>query len=112
MCLPVKPTGTFSFAATYNVSVRLICGGGFFVNEQDMVKKLKNDPAALRSVMQSADGRALLGMLSGGDTAALGRAAQQAAAGDMSALSAMLQRVMATPEGAALVQHLEESLQR
>ena len=67
------------------------------MNEQDMVKKLKNDPAALRSVMQSADGRALLGMLSGGDTAAL---------------SAMLQRVMATPEGAALVQHLEESLQR
>ena len=46
------------------------------MNEQDMVKKLKNDPAALRSVMQSADGRALLGMLSGGDTAALGRAAQ------------------------------------
>ena len=45
------------------------------MNEQDMVKKLKNDPAALRSVMQSADGRALLGMLSGGDTAALGRAA-------------------------------------
>lgn len=41
------------------------------MNEQDMVKKLKNDPAALRSVMQSADGRALLGMLSGGDTAAL-----------------------------------------
>lgn len=81
------------------------------MNDQDMVKKLKNDPAALRSVMQSADGRALLGMLSGGDTAALGRAAQQAA-GDMSALSAMLQRVMATPEGAALVQHLEESLQR
>ena len=77
------------------------------MNEQDMVKKLKNAPAALRSVMQSADGRALLGMLSGGDTAALGRAAQQAAAGDMSALSAM-----ATPEGAALVQHLEESLQR
>ena len=36
------------------------------MNEQDMVKKLKNDPAALRSVMQSADGRALLGMLSGG----------------------------------------------
>lgn len=43
-CLPVKPTGTFSFAATYNVSVRLICGGGFFVNEQDMVKKLKMTP--------------------------------------------------------------------
>ena len=34
------------------------------MNEQDMMKKLKNDPAALRSVMQSADGRALLKMLS------------------------------------------------
>ena len=50
------------------------------MNEQDMMKKLKNDPAALRSVMQSADGRALLKMLSGGDTAALGSAAKQAAA--------------------------------
>ena len=82
------------------------------MNEQDMMKNLKNDPAALRSVMQSADGRALLKMLSGGDTAALGSAAKQAAAGDMSALSAMLQRVLRTPEGAALAARVEESLQR
>lgn len=39
------------------------------MNEQDMMQKLKSDPRALKSVMQSADGRALLGMLSGGDTA-------------------------------------------
>ena len=51
------------------------------MNEQDMMQKLKSDPRAFKSVMQSADGRALLGMLSGGDTAALGRAAQQAADG-------------------------------
>ena len=64
------------------------------MNEQDMMQKLKSDPRVLKSVMQSADGRALLGMLSGGDTAALGRAAQQAAAGNTSALSAMLQQVL------------------
>ena len=54
----------------------------------------------------------LLKMLSGGDSAALGSAAKQAAAGDMSALSAMLQRVLNTPEGAALAARVEESLQR
>ena len=42
------------------------------MNEQDMMQKLKCDPRALKSVMQSADGRTLLGMLSGGDSAALG----------------------------------------
>ena len=82
------------------------------MNEQDMMQKLKSDPRALKSVMQSADGRALLGMLSGGDTAALGRAAQQAASGDTAALSGMLRQVLSTPEGAALVQRLEDSLRR
>ena len=82
------------------------------MNEQDMMQKLKSDPRALKSVMQSADGRALLGMLSGGDTAALGRAAQQAASGDTAALSGMLRQVLSAPEGAALVQRLEDSLRR
>ena len=82
------------------------------MNEQDMMQKLKSDPRTLKSVMQSADGRTLLGMLSGGDSAALGRAAQHAAAGDTSALSAMLQQVLSTPDGAALVQRLEDSLRR
>ena len=90
------------------------------MNEQDMMQKLKSDPRTLKSVMQSADGRTLLGMLSGGDSAALGHrtaqgqyaAAQQAAAGDTSALSAMLQQVLSTPDGAALVQRLEDSLRR
>ena len=45
------------------------------MNEQDIMNKLKSDPRALRSVMQSQDGQALLRMLSGGDSAALGKAA-------------------------------------
>ena len=38
--------------------------------------------------------------------------ARQAAAGDASAISGMLQGVMSTPQGAALVQRIGESLQK
>lgn len=82
------------------------------MNEQDIMNKLKSDPRALRSVMQSQDGQALLRMLSGSDSAALGKAAQQAAMGDMSALSAMLSQVLSSPQGAELVQRLENRLQQ
>ena len=74
------------------------------MNEQDIVNKLKSDPRALKSVMQSQDGQALLNMLSGGNSAALGQAARQAASGDTAALSAMLSRVLSSPQGAELVQ--------
>ena len=59
------------------------------MNEQDIVNKLKSDPRALKSVMQSQDGQALLNMLSGGNSAALVKQ-RQAASGDTAALSAML----------------------
>ena len=75
------------------------------MNEQDIVNKLKSDPRALKSVMQSQDGQALLRMLSGGNSAALGQAARQA-------LSAMLSRVLSSPQGAELVQRLESKLQQ
>mgnify|MGYP001080986757 CR=1 FL=1 len=81
------------------------------MNEQDIVNKLKSDPRALKSVMQSQDGQALLNMLSGGNSAALGQAARQAS-GDTAALSAMLSRVLSSPQGAELVQRLESKLQQ
>lgn len=82
------------------------------MNEQDIVNKLKSDPRALKNVMQSQDGQALLQMLSGGNSAALGQAARQAAAGDTASLNAMLSQVLSSPQGAALVQRLEEQLKR
>ena len=82
------------------------------MNEQDIVNKLKSDPRALKSVMQSQDGQALLRMLSGGNSAALGQAARQAASGGTAALSAMLSRVLSSPQGAELVQRLESKLQQ
>ena len=74
------------------------------MNEQDIVNKLKSDSRALKSVMQSQDGQALLQMLSGGNSAALGQAARQAASGDTAVLS--------SPQGAELVQRLESKLQQ
>lgn len=82
------------------------------MNEQDIVNKLKSDPRALKNVMQSQDGQALLQMLSGGNSAVLGQAARQAAAGDTASLNAMLSQVLSSPQGAALVQRLEEQLKR
>ena len=68
------------------------------MNEQDIVNKLKSDPRALKSVMQSQDGQALLNMLSGGNSAALGQAARQAASGGLcSRRSARLRREMLRP---------------
>lgn len=82
------------------------------MNEQEIMNRLKSDPRALTSVMQSQDGQALLGMLSGGNGAALGQAVRNAAAGDTAALSAMLAQVMSSPQGAELVRRLEDRLQR
>lgn len=82
------------------------------MNEQDVMQKLKSDPQGLKAIMQSQGGQALLGMLSGGDGNSLSSAAKQAASGDMTALTAMLSRVMNTTEGKALVERLEDQLRR
>ena len=55
----------------------------------------------------------LLRLLSGSDGGrTLQQAVRQAAAGDASAISGMLQGIMSTPQGAALVQRIGESLQK
>ena len=77
------------------------------------LERLKRDPAALQAVMGSRDGQMLLGLLSGSDGGrTLQQAVRQAAAGDASAISGMLQGIMSTPQGAALVQRIGESLQK
>ena len=72
------------------------------MDQKEMMERLKRDPAALQAVMGSRDGQMLLGLL----------AVRQAAAGDASAISGMLQGIMSTPQGAALVQRIGESLQK
>ena len=62
------------------------------MDQKEMMERLKRDPAALQAVMGSRDGQMLLWLLSGSD--------------------GMLQGIMSTPQGAALVQRIGESLQK
>lgn len=82
------------------------------MDQKEMMERLKRDPAALQAVMQSQDGQMLLRLLSGSDGGrTLQQAVRQAAAGDAAAMSQMLQGIMSSPRGAALVQRIGESLQ-
>ena len=75
-----------------------------------MIQQLKSNPAMLQALMQSRDGQALLQMLSGGDRgASLQRAAQSAARGDPAEMVRMVNRLMQSPDGAALVAQLREA---
>ena len=81
------------------------------MDQKEMMERLKRDPAALQAVMQSQDGQMLLRLLSGSDGGrTLQQAVRQAAAG--AAMSQMLQGIMSSPRGAALVQRIGESLQK
>ena len=61
--------------------------------------------------MQSQDGQALMQMLSDSSRgASLQQAAQSAAKGDTAALSAMMQQIMSTPGGAALVERIRKTV--
>lgn len=78
-----------------------------------MLERLKQDPAALHTVMSSPDGQALLRLLSGADGGkGLQQAARQAAAGDSAQMVRMIRQVMSSPQGAALVQRLNDSLRQ
>lgn len=76
-----------------------------------MIQKLKGDPGALRALMESPDGQALLRMLSGGDQgASLQQAAQSAARGDPAEMARLVRQMMATPDGAALAERIRQAM--
>lgn len=83
------------------------------MEQKELLEQMKRDPAALQAVMQSQDGQTLLRLLSGGDGGrGLQQAARQAAAGDTGPMVQLLQAVMRSEQGAALVQRLNERLQK
>ena len=78
-----------------------------------LAQQLKNNPAMLRSLMQSRDGQMLMQMLTQGDRGAgLQRAAQEAAQGNPAEMASMIQRIMQSPEGAALVERINKAVQQ
>ena len=78
-----------------------------------LAEQLKNNPAMLQSLMQSRDGQMLMQMLTQGDQGAgLQRAAQAAAKGNPAEMASMIQRIMQSPEGAALVDRINKAVQK
>lgn len=83
------------------------------MDQADMIQRLKQNPAVLQNIMQSQDGQKLMQMLSGGDSGeSLNRAAAQAAGGNTADMVQMLKKVMSSPDGAALVRRIGQSLQK
>ncbi len=78
-----------------------------------MMEQMKKNPAALRALMNSQDGQALMKMLTGPDQGArLQKAVQAAAGGDPSQLAEMINQITASSGGAALVDRLQKSAQK
>ena len=80
------------------------------MNQNDMMSRMKHDPSAAQRVMESADGQALMQMLSGGDGGtSLQQAMAQASNGNTAQLAEMFRQVMQSPQGAALVHSIGTS---
>ena len=76
-----------------------------------MIQQLKSNPAMLQALMQSRDGQDPLRMLSGGDQgASLQRAAQSAAKGNPAEMVRMVNQLMQSPDGAALVDRISKAM--
>ncbi len=82
-------------------------------NTARMAEQLRKNPAMLKSVMQSRDGKALMQMLTQGDQgAALQRAVQSAARGRPEEMVKMVNQVMQSPGGADLVERINKAVQK
>lgn len=82
------------------------------MEQWEMIEKFRKNPAAVQSLMYSPDGQQLLRALQGFDNGkTLTRAAKEAADGNSGGMIRLLQQVMSSPEGAALIRRIAENLQ-
>lgn len=82
-------------------------------NTTKLVEQLKSNPAALQALMRSQDGQTLMAMLTQGDRGAgLQRAAKAAAMGRPEEMVRMVNQVMQTPGGAALVERINQAVRK
>ena len=76
-----------------------------------LAEQLKNNPAMLNALMRSKDGQTLMQMLTKNDQGAgLQRAVQSAARGNTAEMVQMMNRIMQSPEGSALIQRINQSI--
>ena len=82
-------------------------------NAPAKLQQLLSDKKALAALARSPDAQALAKMLSqGGDQAALQQAAQAAARGDPAQITEMVNRLMQSPQGAALAERIQRAVQK
>mgnify|MGYP000067394016 FL=1 len=78
-----------------------------------LVEKFKKNQELAQKIMSGSDGQRLMQLLTSQDGgAALQQAAQKAESGDTKALAQLLGSLMKSPEGAALMQRLNESAKK
>ena len=77
------------------------------------IERLKQNKGFAEQIMRSGDGQKLMQLLTEADGgAALDRAAQAAAKGDTKELSQMLQNLMQSKDGAAVMNRINDSAKR
>ncbi|WP_293009811.1 MULTISPECIES: hypothetical protein [unclassified Oscillibacter] len=77
------------------------------------INQLNQDPATVQRLLTSQDGRRLVEMMSqanGG--AAIQQAAMSAMRGDSTRITQMINQLMQSPEGAALVERINQATQK
>lgn len=76
------------------------------------LKQLINDKKTLEQVAKSPDAQALAGIITQGqDQASLQKIAENAAKGDTSQLTQLLQNIVRSPSGAELLQRLSNTIE-
>ena len=78
-----------------------------------LTQELRQNPAALQSLMQSPDGQALLHLLTQKDRGAgLQQAVQSAMKGDTTKMADMVREIMQSPGGAQLVERINQAARK
>ena len=78
-----------------------------------IARDLQKNPAALKAIMQSPDGQALMHLLTQKDQGAgLQQAVQSAMRGDTTQMTRMVQEIMQSPAGAGLVDRINQSVKK
>lgn len=82
-------------------------------NTARLANELRQNPAMLQSLMRSSDGQALLRMLTQKDQgASLQQAVQSAVKGDTTKMVEMIRGLMNSPDGAALVERINQATRK
>ena len=83
------------------------------MDSNDLLKQLQDNKGALLRLMNSPDGQKLVQMMRRqAGSAGLQQAAGAAARGDTAQITQMVQHLMSTPEGAQVVERINQAIKK